>query len=286
MPTHFKEPRFKLCEGHLAKTSAAFERGFDKVCMFVENHPSKFGLTGEDYVVEANITCERCLVEVSLMSEIRTHKVRITMEFCIIEICIAAEGYAAEILCIDEGCSSDKFCFSNEDRFIKVRIIDECCIDKVSVIGENRPAEVCIAGESYTREISLSVELRRREITFLNCEVIEGIENWCSAEIELEVAPCTWARNYFSLFIFGEGAATFAHFNKNGTAYILFFVELCIVCGDILKVFKATRFFKTFVLSPELWGIFFERRCSFIFLKLVKIITSFICFNFFRGEEG
>lgn len=191
MQTRDNENWLKFCEGRFVESNTSFESSLDKICVTCEGCPSKFSLTGEDYVAEANITCECRIIEVSLMSEICTRKVCFTMEFCIIEICIAAEGYAAEILSIDEVRSSDKFCFSNEDRFIKVRIIDECCIDKVSVIGENRPAEVCIAGESYTREISLSVELRRREITFLNCEVIEGIENWCSAEIELEVAPCT-----------------------------------------------------------------------------------------------
>ena len=75
MPTHFKEARFKLCEGHLAKSSAAFERGFDKVCMFVKDCPSKFGLTGEDYVVEANTTCECRFVEVCLVNKNCTHKI-------------------------------------------------------------------------------------------------------------------------------------------------------------------------------------------------------------------
>ena len=159
MPTQGNESWLKVREGRFVESNTVFESSLDKICVACEGCPSKFGLTGEDYVVEANITCKRRLVEVRLMSEMRTHKVRFAMEFCIIEICIAGEGYAAEILGIDEGRSPDKFCFPNEDCFIEVRIINECCIDKVSVIGENRPAKVCIAGESYTRELSLSVEL-------------------------------------------------------------------------------------------------------------------------------
>ena len=76
--------------------------------------------------------------------------------------------------------------------------------------------------------------------------MIEGVENGRSAEVEVEFAPCTPARNHIPLFVFGESAAAFAHFNKNGTAYVLFFVELCIVRGDILKIVKGARFFNTF----------------------------------------
>ena len=108
------------------------------------------------------------------------------MKFCIIEICITGEGHAAEIFGIDEGRSSDKFCFPSEDCPAEVRIINECRIDEVSVMGEICPAKVCIAGESYTGEFSFSIELCGRKIAFLNCKVIEGIENWCSAEIEIQ----------------------------------------------------------------------------------------------------
>ena len=77
--------------------------------------------------------------------------------------------------------------------------------------------------------------------------MIEGVENGCSAEVEFEFAPCTPARNHIPLFVFGESATALAHFNKNGTAYVLFFVELCIVRGDILKIFKDARVLITFV---------------------------------------
>ena len=40
------------------------------------------------------------------------------------------------------------------------------------------------------------------------------------------------------LIILGEGTTALAHLDEDSAAYVLFFVELCIVCGDVFRFFR------------------------------------------------
>ena len=104
-------------------------------------------------------------------------------------------------------------------------------------MGEGRFAEACF-----------TVELGRREITFLNCDGVEGIENGRSAEIEIKVTPHAWEGiDYLSPLILGEGATSLAYFNKDGSAYVLLFLNLHVFCGDLLILFVVISICETFV---------------------------------------
>ena len=139
------------------------------------------------------------------------------------EVCVLGEGRLTEVCVLGEG------------RQDKVRVLGEGRLSEVRVLGEGRPDEVCVA-----------VELGRRKITFLNREAPERIENGSSAEIEIKVTPDFWnGFDYFTLIILSEGTTALAHLNKDSAAYILFFVELCIVCGDVFRFFVFIRIFET-----------------------------------------
>ena len=73
--TRDNENWLKVREGRFVESDTAFESSLDKIRVACEGYPSKFGLTGEDYVAEANITCECRRVEVCLMNKNCTHKI-------------------------------------------------------------------------------------------------------------------------------------------------------------------------------------------------------------------
>ena len=124
------------------------------------------------------------------------------------------------------------------------------------VFGELRIPEVCVSSELRTQEVSVLSEFRTPEfcftiesgvgkITLFNGEVAQGIENGCAAKVELKSAPCVGGNGYLLALIHADIATMFAHFLKNGEAYVLFFVELYIVCANIFRLFVLTRIFKT-----------------------------------------
>ena len=133
-----------------------------------------------------------------------------------------------------------------ENRPAEVCILGKCRSPEARGLGESRPVEVCLLGENRPAEVRVAVEVGRRKITFLNREATERIENGSSAEIEIKVTPDSWnGFDYFVLLIHGEGTTALAHLNEDSAAYVLFFVELCIVCANIFRLFVLTRIFKT-----------------------------------------
>ena len=77
-----------------------------------------------------------------------------------------------------------------------------------------------------------------------NGEVVQGVENWCPAKVEPKGAPCAGGNDYLLVLIHADFATTLAHFLKNGAAYVLLFVKLCVVCGDISRLFILSRVFE------------------------------------------
>ena len=133
-----------------------------------------------------------------------------------------------------------------EGRLTEVRDLGEGRPAEVRDLGEFCPAKVCFLGEFRLAEVCVTVELGRRKNTFLNRDVVEGIENGSSAEIEIKVTPDSWnGFDYFTLTILGEGTTALAHLDEDSATYVLFFVELCIVCGDVLRFFVFIRIFET-----------------------------------------
>ena len=62
---------------------------------------------------------------------------------------------------------------------------------EVRSLGELDTIEGCSPDKGRSSEICIIVEFGGCENTFLDCEVIEGVENRCSTEIEVEFIPNT-----------------------------------------------------------------------------------------------
>ena len=134
-----------------------------------------------------------------------------------------------------------------EGRPAEVYFLGEFRPAEVYFLGEFRPAEVRSLGEGRPAEVRVTVELGRRKITFLNCDGVERVENGGSTEIKLKVTPHPWESiDYLANPIPSEGTTALAHLNEDSAAYVLFFVELCIVRGDIFRLFVFIRIFETF----------------------------------------
>ena len=104
------------------------------------------------------------------------------------------------------------------------------------VSGELRIPEVCGFGELRTPEICFTVESGGGKIALFNGEIVQGIENECAAEVELEAAPWTGGNGYFLVLLHTDSAAPLVHFLKNGAAYILLSTKQCPVCGEVAVV--------------------------------------------------
>ena len=128
----------------------------------------------------------------------------------------------------------------------EARVLGECRPVEVCGLGECHPAEVRGLGECRPAEVRTTVERGRRKITFLNRDFVERIENGRSAEIEIKVTPGSSGLEYVALLIPREGATALAHLNEDSAAYVLLFVELCIVCGDIFRRFIILTIWETF----------------------------------------
>ena len=60
---------------------------------------------------------------------------------------------------------------------------------EVSFSVEGYFVEIYVFDKGRSSEICITVEFGGCENTFLNFEVIEGVENWCPGEIEIEFTP-------------------------------------------------------------------------------------------------
>ena len=168
---------------------------------------------------------------------------------------VLGEGRPAEVCVLGEG-RSDEVCVLGEGRSPEIRVLGEGRLAEVRVLGEGRPAEVRGLGEGRLAEVRglgegrpvevrVAVELGRRKITFLNREATERIENGSSAEIEIKVTPDSLDSIDCHALLFDDVATALAHLNEDSATYVLFFVELCIVCGDVFRLFVFTRIFET-----------------------------------------
>ena len=161
------------------------------------------------------------------------------------EVCVLGEGRLTEVCVLGEGHPAEARGLG-EFRPVEVRVLGEGRPAEVRVLGEGRPAEVRGLGEGGPAEVCVAVELGRRKITFLNRDGVERIENGSSAEIEIKVTPDSWNGFYYcTLIILGEDTTALAHLDEDSAAYVLFFVELCIVCGDVFRFFVFIRIFET-----------------------------------------
>ena len=167
---------------------------------------------------------EGCSKEIYVLSEDCSVKEHILGEGCVLERCFLGEGCSLEICVMGEGCVLEG-CF-----------LSESCVLEGCFLRESCTAKICLFGEDYFGEICVTVEFGGRESTFLNCEVIERIEYWCSAKIKIKVTPCSWdGREYLCVIIF-DGATTLTHLIKNSAAYILLFMQFCLVGDELFFV--------------------------------------------------
>ena len=97
-------------------------------------------------------------------------------------------------------------------------------------MGESRLGEIHDAGEGHSDEVRVNIDLCTREITLLNCEVIEGIEDRCSTEIEIEVAPYTRSGEYF-VILNGNLTGSVANLGENKTTNLGFIFKFILLCG-------------------------------------------------------
>ena len=211
---------------------------------------------GEGCSPEVRVLGEFRCAEVRVLGESRPAEVRVLGEFRCAEVHGLGEGYPAEVRVLGEFRYAEVRVLGESRpvevrglgkcRFPEVRLLGEGCSPEVRFLGESSPAEVRFLGESRPAEVRVAVELGRRKITFLNREGTERIENGSSAEIEIKVTPDSWnGFDYFTLIILGEDTTALAHLDEDSAAYVLFFVELCIVCGDVFRFFVFIRIFET-----------------------------------------
>jgi len=139
-------------------------------------------------------------------------------------------------MCVAGELRIREVCVSGELRTPEVCVSGELRVPEARVSGELRVPEARVSGELYTQEICFTVESGGSKIALFNGEIIQGIENECAAEVELEAAPRAGGDGHLTLLAFCKGAATFAHFLKNGAAYVLLFTKLCLVCGEVTVV--------------------------------------------------
>ena len=194
--------------------------------------------------------------EVRGLSEGYPAEVRGTLEGRQAEVCGLSEGYPAEVRGLSEG------------RQAEVRGMGEFCPTKVRGLSEGHgpegcglsegrgpevrgssefcPAEVRGSGEDSFGKARFVIEPGRSKIGFFNRELAKRVENWCSAEIEIETTPCTRRNGNFAISGWFHDATTLAHLNEDSAPYVLFFVELCIICGDIFRFFIFIRVYETF----------------------------------------
>ena len=109
------------------------------------------------------------------------------------EVGFSVEGYFVEVCFLGEAgaveggvSSEDGFCVTLGGEvgcFVEGYFVEVCSL------GELDTLESYVSDKGRSTEICITVEFGRRENTFLNCEVIEGIENWCPGEIEIEFTP-------------------------------------------------------------------------------------------------
>ena len=200
---------------------------------------------GEGRAAEVRGLGEGRAAEVRGLGEPRPAEVRGLGEGRFTEVCGLGEPRPAEVCGLGEPRPAEARGLG-EPRPAEVCGLGEPRPAEVCGLGEGRPAEVCGLGEGRLAEVCVAVELGRRKITFLNREAIERIENGRSTEIEIKVTPDSWnGFDYFTLIILGEGTTALAHLDEDSAAYVLFFVELCIVCGDVFRFFVFTRIFET-----------------------------------------
>ena len=194
---------------------------------------------------EVRVLCEGRPVEVRGLGEGRPAEVRVLGEGRPAEVRVLGEDRPAEVCGLGEGRPAEVRVLG-ESRPAEVRGLGEGRPAEVRGLGESRPSEVRGLGKGRPAEVCVAVELGRRKITFLNCDGTEGIENGCSAEIEIKVTPGSWnGFDYFTLIILGEGTTALAHLDEDSATYVLFCVELCIICGDVFRFFVFIRIFET-----------------------------------------
>ena len=116
--------------------------------------------------------------------------------FCITlcgEVGCFVEGYFVEVCFLDE-LGTVEGSFSSEGGFyitlggevsfsVEGYFVEDCFFGKLDAV------EGCIPDKSRSAEICITVEFGGCENTFLNCEVIEGVENWCPTEIKIQFTP-------------------------------------------------------------------------------------------------
>ena len=109
------------------------------------------------------------------------------------EVGFSVEGYFVEVCSLSEldaiegGCSSEGGFYITVGGEISFSV--EGCFVEVCFLGELDTLEIYIFDKGRFSEICITVESGGCENTFLNFEVIEGVENWCSGEIKIEFTP-------------------------------------------------------------------------------------------------
>ena len=169
--------RFKVSESRLGEVHAAGEGCPVEICMLDEGRSAEARAAGEGCPVEIGTLVEGRFAEVRLMGEYRLGEVHDAGEGRSAEVHTAGESRFAEVYTAGEGCSAE------------ARRVGEFRSAEVCVAGENRLDEGCSAGEGRLAEVRVNIDFCTREITLLNCDGIEGIEDRCSAEIEIKVTP-------------------------------------------------------------------------------------------------
>ena len=138
-----------------------------------------------------------------------------------------------------------KVCGFGELRVGEGCISSELRILEVCVSGELRIPEECGSGEFRAIEVCFIIESGGYKIALFNGEVVQGVENWCSAKVEPKGAPCAGGNGYLHVLIHADFAATLAQFFKNGTAYVLLFMKCYLKCRDVIGLLIFRRVLKT-----------------------------------------
>ena len=131
-------------------------------------------------------------------------------------------------------------------RVIESGVLDKFRFVKVCITGKNRATEVYIRGKECFVEFRITVEGGFNKISFFNCEVVQGVENWCPAEIKIKITPYASGARRYGFFVFIENAAALTHCNKNSPTYIFLLMKLRIVCNDVFRFFVLIRIFEAF----------------------------------------
>ena len=213
-----------------------------KVCVFSENRFAKVRVLGEACPTEVGVFNEGRPGEVCAFDEDHIPEARVFGEGRPAESCGSGEGCPVEARALGEGDAPEVRALG-ECNVPEACILDEPRSSEVCSLGEGRLVEVCSSGKDSLEETRFTIESGRSKISFFNREVAKRIENQCSAEIKIEVAPWARSNRIFGLHTFRNGTTTLAHFGKNSSTYILFFTKLCIVCSDFFRIFIIIRIF-------------------------------------------